>query len=51
YYAPVIEAMNDLIGYLTDHCCSQTDGSCGVTAASCKSKAATTKPQRKVRTV
>jgi len=28
YYAPVIEAMNDLIGYLTDHCCSQSGGIC-----------------------
>ena len=28
YYSPVIEAMNDLIGYLTDHCCSQTGASC-----------------------
>ena len=37
YYAPVIEAMNDLIGYLTDHCCSQSDGSCGVDKSSCAS--------------
>ncbi len=28
YYAPVIEVMNDLIGYLTDHCCSQSGGTC-----------------------
>ena len=50
YYAPVIEAMNDLIGYLTDHCCSQSDDSCGVATTSCKPKAVSTKPQRKVRT-
>lgn len=36
YYAPVIEAMNDLIGYLTDHCCSQSAGACEVTSVSCK---------------
>src|SRR5690349_17341860 len=36
YYAPVIEAMNDLIGYLTDHCCSQSEDVCDVTAASCQ---------------
>ena len=50
YYAPVIEAMNDLIGYLTDHCCSQSDGNCGVAESSCKPKAVSTKQQRKVRT-
>lgn len=50
YYAPVIEAMNDLIGYLTDHCCSQSDGSCGVDKTSCKPSAATAKSRRKVRT-
>ncbi|GAA0259977.1 metalloregulator ArsR/SmtB family transcription factor [Rhodanobacter caeni] len=36
YYTPVIEAMNDLIGYLTDHCCNQSDGSCGVAKTPCK---------------
>jgi ArsR family transcriptional regulator, arsenate/arsenite/antimonite-responsive transcriptional repressor len=35
YYAPVIEAMNDLIGYLTDHCCSQSDGTCSTATAKC----------------
>ena len=28
YYAPVMEVMNELVGYLTDHCCSQSGGSC-----------------------
>ncbi|WP_449424710.1 ArsR/SmtB family transcription factor [Rhodanobacter lindaniclasticus] len=51
YYAPVIEAMNDLIGYLTDHCCSQSDGSCEVDKTSCKPPAATTKSRSKPRTV
>lgn len=51
YYAPVIEAMNDLIGYLTDHCCSQSDGSCEVDKTSCKPSAATTKSRSKPRTV
>ena len=51
YYAPVIQAMNDLIGYLTDHCCSQSDGSCGVDKALCKPSAATTKSRSKARTV
>lgn len=49
YYAPVIEAMNDLIGYLTDHCCSQTDGSCGVAKTSCKPQTTATQSKRKVR--
>ena len=30
YYSPVIESMNSLIGYLTDHCCSQSGEDCGV---------------------
>ena len=47
YYAPVIEAMNDLIGYLTDHCCSQSDGSCGVAKTSCKPSGAITKSRGK----
>ncbi|MGY3041622.1 ArsR family transcriptional regulator [Rhodanobacter sp. TND4EL1] len=50
YYAPVIEAMNDLIGYLTDHCCSQSDGSCGVGKTSCKPSVAAAKSRRKVQT-
>jgi ArsR family transcriptional regulator, arsenate/arsenite/antimonite-responsive transcriptional repressor len=25
YYAPALERMNDLLGYLTDHCCTQGD--------------------------
>ncbi|THD06581.1 ArsR/SmtB family transcription factor [Rhodanobacter lindaniclasticus] len=28
YYAPVMEAMDELVGYLTDHCCSQSGGTC-----------------------
>lgn len=51
YYAPVIEAMNDLIGYLTDHCCSQSDSSCGVDKVSCKPSAATAKSRGNVRTM
>jgi DNA-binding transcriptional ArsR family regulator len=35
YYAPVIEAMNNLIGYLTDQCCSQSGGTCDTTSAKC----------------
>ncbi len=50
YYAPVIESMNDLIGYLTDHCCSQSDDSCGVAKTSCKPSMATAKSRRKVQT-
>ncbi|MDQ6646729.1 MAG: metalloregulator ArsR/SmtB family transcription factor [Pseudomonadota bacterium] len=50
YYAPVIEAMNDLIGYLTDHCCSQSDGTCGVDKSSCEPSAANVKSRSKVRT-
>jgi DNA-binding transcriptional ArsR family regulator len=40
YYAPVIEAMNDLIGYLTDNCCSQSASTCAATSSSCKPGAA-----------
>lgn len=36
YYAPVIEVMNELIGYLTDHCCSQSNGHCVTAAVTCK---------------
>ena len=35
YYAPVMEAMDELVGYLTDHCCSQSGGSCATAAAGC----------------
>lgn len=50
YYAPVIEVMNDLIGYLTDHCCSQSDGGCGVDKTSCEPSLAITKSRSKART-
>jgi DNA-binding transcriptional ArsR family regulator len=36
YYAPVIEAMNELIGYLTDHCCSQSHSACSTAPAKCE---------------
>lgn len=35
YYAPVIEAMNELVGYLTDHCCSQSGSACATAPAKC----------------
>ena len=38
YYAAVIEVMNDLIGYLTDHCCSQSGEACMTASAPCKPK-------------
>ena len=44
YYSPVIAAMNDLIGYLTDHCCSQSAGDCSTGKAMCK-PATATKPR------
>lgn len=28
YYSPVLEAMDDLVGYLTDHCCRASGKSC-----------------------
>lgn len=34
YYSPIIEVMDELVGYLTDHCCSATGKSC--TPASAK---------------
>lgn len=48
YYAPVIKAMNDLIGYLTDHCCSQSGDNCGVAKTSCKPPTTATQSTRKV---
>ncbi|RDS82306.1 ArsR family transcriptional regulator [Dyella monticola] len=49
YYTPVIEAMNGLIGYLTDNCCSQSKAHCAVGSTSCKpTKAAAKKTQPKV---
>lgn len=39
YYAPVIEVMNDLIGYLTDHCCSGSGNTCVSAAAKCTPRA------------
>ncbi|NYE29537.1 DNA-binding transcriptional ArsR family regulator [Rhodanobacter sp. K2T2] len=44
YYSPVIAAMNDLIGYLTDHCCSQSARGCATGKAGCK-PATATKPR------
>jgi ArsR family transcriptional regulator len=44
YYSPVITAMNDLISYLTDHCCSQSGGNCTTGMAACK-PATATKPR------
>ncbi|WP_027485539.1 metalloregulator ArsR/SmtB family transcription factor [Rhodanobacter sp. OR87] len=35
YYAPVIETVDALVGYLTDHCCSQSAGTCATAAAKC----------------
>jgi DNA-binding transcriptional ArsR family regulator len=35
YYAPVIETMDELVGYLTDHCCSQSAGTCATAATRC----------------
>lgn len=35
YYAPVMEVMDELVGYLTDHCCSQSAGTCSTAAAKC----------------
>ncbi|EIM02089.1 transcriptional regulator [Rhodanobacter thiooxydans] len=38
YYAPVIEAMDELVGYLTDHCCSQSAGTCATAKRKCAPK-------------
>lgn len=35
YYTPVIEVMDELIGYLTDHCCSQSGDTCTTATAKC----------------
>jgi ArsR family transcriptional regulator len=45
-YSADFEAMNGLIGYLTENCCGQTGGSC---AAACKPVAAATKVRNKSR--
>ncbi len=47
YYTPVIKAMNDLIGYLTDNCCSQSQAHCAVGATSCKPVKPAAKPRRR----
>ncbi|MGC1547792.1 MAG: metalloregulator ArsR/SmtB family transcription factor [Rhodanobacter sp.] len=33
YYAPVIEAMNDLVGFLTENCCQQSESVCAAPSA------------------
>ncbi|MBQ4853359.1 helix-turn-helix transcriptional regulator [Rhodanobacter sp. B2A1Ga4] len=35
YYAPVMETMDELVGYLTDHCCSQSGGTCVTAKRKC----------------
>ncbi|RUL62013.1 transcriptional regulator [Dyella dinghuensis] len=50
YYTPVIEAMNELVGYLTDHCCSQSQTRCVVGSTSCKPAKVAAKPRRKAST-
>jgi DNA-binding transcriptional ArsR family regulator len=49
YYAPVIAAMNGLVGYLTENCCAASGGQClpapVVKRASTK-RAAAAKPRR-----
>jgi DNA-binding transcriptional ArsR family regulator len=47
YYAPVLAAMNDLIGYLTDHCCSASGMDCAAGAISCAPAKTTGKTRRK----
>lgn len=34
YYSPVLEAMNELVSYLTENCCSATGKSCAPAMAS-----------------
>lgn len=46
YYAPVIEAMNDLVGFLTENCCAASGGQCAPTKSTAKK--ATTKRARSV---
>jgi len=43
YYAPVIEAMNDVVGFLTENCCSASGGSCAPKPA--KKKVGSTTPR------
>lgn len=38
YYSPIIAAMNELIGYLTDQCCSQSGVDCTTAGAICVPK-------------
>jgi ArsR family transcriptional regulator len=45
YYSPVLATMNDLIGYLTDHCCSRSDGDCTI-GNTARKTATATKPRR-----
>ncbi|WP_458071948.1 ArsR/SmtB family transcription factor [Rhodanobacter sp. BL-MT-08] len=44
YYSPVLATMNELIGYLTDHCCSQSGGACA-TGKAARKPATVAKPR------
>jgi len=43
YYAPIIDAMNGLVGFLTENCCSASGESCIVVKASRSPKKAAVK--------
>ncbi len=49
FYAPVIAAMNGLVGYLTENCCAASGGQClptPVVKRATTKRAATAKPRR-----
>jgi len=46
YYSPVLEVMNDLVGYLTENCCCATGKSCAPSAP--KALANTTRSRKRM---
>ncbi len=46
YYSPILEVMNELVGYLTENCCCATGQSC-TPASAPKSVANTARPRKR----
>ncbi|MFC5741545.1 ArsR/SmtB family transcription factor [Dyella tabacisoli] len=46
YYSPIIEVMSELVGYLTENCCSATGQSCAPSSTA-KSAANAVRPRKR----
>jgi len=46
YYSPDFSAVNQLMDFLTEHCCSLSDSDCCVSPSATKSKSSSRKPRR-----